>query len=138
MSQILPKEGFLRLRQILGSPKADPPEPPIIPISRSQWLLNVKNYPESWPQPINLGPRTVVYRVEDIRALLCASTPGYLQKEEARLMGMVRQPEQGLIDKMNAAERLIDKMNAAERLSERIQSPELQLKELASKITKSR
>lgn len=120
----LPEVGFLRLRQILGDPKAKPPVPPIIPISKSQWFLNVKNRRDSWPQPINLGPRTVVYRVEDIRVLLIASTPEYLQKKEARLMEIVRQPEQGLVDMMNVEERLID----------RLQSAELRLKDLASKI----
>lgn len=66
----LPRTGFLRLRQIIGDQKTEPPIPPIIPISKAQWFLNVKTYPEIWPQPIRLGPSTVVYRVEDIHRLI--------------------------------------------------------------------
>ena len=54
----LPKEGFVRLPQILS----------VIPISKSQFWLGVKN--GRFPQPINLGEKTTVWRVEDIRAFI--------------------------------------------------------------------
>jgi len=70
MGQTLSEVGFLRLRQILGDPKAKPAISAIIPISKTQWFSNVKKYPDYWPQPINLGPRTVVYRIEDVLKLI--------------------------------------------------------------------
>lgn len=54
----LPKEGFVRLPQILA----------VIPISKSQFWLGVKN--GRFPRPIKLGVKTTVWRVEDIRALI--------------------------------------------------------------------
>jgi hypothetical protein len=38
----IPEVGFLRLSQILGDPKSDPPIPPIIPIKKSCWWQGVK------------------------------------------------------------------------------------------------
>lgn len=64
----LPETGYLRLSQIIGAPKADPPVPPIIPISRSCWLAGCKS--GRFPAPVKLGPRTVVWKVVDIRALI--------------------------------------------------------------------
>lgn len=53
----LPKEGFVRLPQILA----------VIPISKSQFWLGVKN--GHFPRPIKLGAKTTAWRVEDIREL---------------------------------------------------------------------
>ncbi len=39
----LPETGYLRLPQIIGNPKADPPIPPIIPVSKSTWWAGVKS-----------------------------------------------------------------------------------------------
>ncbi len=64
----LPTTGYLRLSQIIGSRKTIPPIPPIIPIGKSSWWAGVKG--GRFPKPIKLGPRTTVWRVEDIRALL--------------------------------------------------------------------
>jgi acyl dehydratase len=64
----LPETGFLRLSQIVGNPKANPPIPPIIPISSSSWWAGVKN--GRFPKPVKLGPRTTAWRTEDIRALI--------------------------------------------------------------------
>ena len=55
-----PRTGFVRLSQILG------PNGPI-PVSKSTWWQGVKE--GRFPQPQKLGPRTTVWRVEDIRAL---------------------------------------------------------------------
>jgi predicted DNA-binding transcriptional regulator AlpA len=66
----LPEIGFLRLAQIIGDPKANPPIPAIIPISRSAWLEGVKA--GRYPPPVRLGPRTVAWRVEDILDVVTA------------------------------------------------------------------
>jgi len=66
--QTLPQTGFLRLPQIVGNPTAEPPLPPIIPISKSSWWAGVKS--GKYPKPVKLGERTTVWRVEDIRALI--------------------------------------------------------------------
>jgi hypothetical protein len=39
----LPETGFVRLRQIIGDPKADPPIPPLIPVGKSTWWEGVKS-----------------------------------------------------------------------------------------------
>lgn len=64
----LPETGFLRIWQIIGDAKATPPIPPLIPIGRSSWWAGVKS--GRFPQPVKLGPRTTVWRVEDVRALI--------------------------------------------------------------------
>ena len=68
IADILPSEGFVRLKQIIGDPKADPPVPPVIPVSRSSWWKGVAD--RRFPQPIKLGPRTTAWHVESIRSLL--------------------------------------------------------------------
>jgi prophage regulatory protein len=65
--QQLPETGFVRLTQILGNPKADPPIPAIVPVSKSSWWAGVKS--GRFPKPVKLGPRTTDWRVEEIRAL---------------------------------------------------------------------
>ena len=65
----LPETGYLRLPQIIGNPKADPPIPPIIPVSKSTWWAGVKS--GRYPQPVRtLGVRITAWRVEDILALI--------------------------------------------------------------------
>ena len=64
----LPEVGFLRLPQIIGDPKAQPPIPPIIPIKKSTWWAGVKT--GRYPRAIKLSSRVTVWRVEDIRALI--------------------------------------------------------------------
>lgn len=66
----LPETGFLRLRQIIGSPetKAKPATPPLIPVSKSTWWGGIKT--GRFPQPVKLGPRVTAWRVEDIRACI--------------------------------------------------------------------
>jgi predicted DNA-binding transcriptional regulator AlpA len=55
---ILPEAGFVRLPTILA----------LIPISKSSWWAGIKE--GRFPSPIKLGPRTTVWRVEDIRTLI--------------------------------------------------------------------
>ena len=56
-----------RLKQILGDPKSEPPIPAKIPISKSAWYDGIKA--GRYPRPLKLGPRTSVWRSEDIDAL---------------------------------------------------------------------
>ncbi len=68
----LPETGFIRVRKILGNPKADPPIPAIIPVSKSTWWAGVKS--GRYPQPVRtLGVRITAWRVEDIRALIAGA-----------------------------------------------------------------
>ncbi|CAG0948664.1 hypothetical protein ANRL3_00054 [Anaerolineae bacterium] len=64
----LPEVGFLRLKQIIGDKKANPPVPAIIPVGRSSWLDGVKS--GRYPRPVKLGPKTTAWRVADITALI--------------------------------------------------------------------
>jgi predicted DNA-binding transcriptional regulator AlpA len=65
----LPETGFLRLSQIVGNPKANPPVEPLIPIGKSTWWEGVKS--GKFPKPAKkLGPRITVWRVEDIKNLI--------------------------------------------------------------------
>jgi len=66
----LPETGFLRLPQIIGNPKAEPPIPPIIPVKKSCWWDGVKT--GRFPQPVKLG-RCTMWRVEDIRTLIASA-----------------------------------------------------------------
>lgn len=64
----LPQTGYVRLPQIVGNSKANPPIPAIIPVSKSTWWQGVKD--GRFPKAVKLGPRTTAWRVEDIRALI--------------------------------------------------------------------
>ena len=59
---------LLRLKQILGDPKADPPIEPIIPISKSSLWDGISK--GKYPKPIKLSENTTVWREDDIRKLI--------------------------------------------------------------------
>lgn len=63
----IPKRGFLRLPQILGDPKADPPIPAIIPVSKSTWWNGIRQ--GIFPKPRKLTQRTSAWLRSDIDAL---------------------------------------------------------------------
>lgn len=65
---VLPETGFLRIRQILGDPTADPPVPALIPIRKTTWWAGVRS--GRFPRPVKLGPRTTAWRVEDIKSFI--------------------------------------------------------------------
>lgn len=65
----LPESGFLRLTQIIGDKKHN--TPPVIPVSKSAWWDGCRT--GKYPAPLKLGPRTTVWRVEDIRALIASA-----------------------------------------------------------------
>ena len=56
-----PRSGLVRLRQILA------PSGPV-PVGKSSWWAGVKS--GRFPAPLKLGPRTTVWRAEDIRNLI--------------------------------------------------------------------
>jgi predicted DNA-binding transcriptional regulator AlpA len=62
----LPKTGFLRISQIVGDARKGIPA--LIPISRAAWWEGVRA--GRFPAPIKLGPKTTVWRVEDILAFI--------------------------------------------------------------------
>lgn len=64
----LPETGYLRLPQIVGDPKAKPPIPPLIPVSKSTWWAGIKQ--GRYPAPVKLSPRVAAWRVEEIRDLI--------------------------------------------------------------------
>lgn len=64
----VPNTGFLRLPQILGDPKTDPPTPAIIPLSKSTWWKGVRD--GRFPKPVKLSMRCSAWRVSDIRDLV--------------------------------------------------------------------
>jgi hypothetical protein len=62
------ENGLLRLWQIIGRPKANPPVPPIIPVSAATWWSWTKS--GRAPKPIKLGPRTTAWRASEVLALV--------------------------------------------------------------------
>jgi prophage regulatory protein len=64
----LPETGYLRLAQIIGDRKAEPPIPAVIDVGKSTWWDGVRS--GRFPKPVKLGRRITAWRVEDIRALI--------------------------------------------------------------------
>ena len=54
----IPNYGFLRLPQVLA----------VIPISKSAWWEGCRT--GRFPKPVKLGPRTTVWKAEDIAELI--------------------------------------------------------------------
>lgn len=61
-----PKNGYLRLAQIIGNKKTGIPA--IIPVSRTTWLDGVKS--GRYPKSTRLSNRCVAWKVSDILGLL--------------------------------------------------------------------
>lgn len=59
-----PAPRLVRLREIVGDPKAVPPIPAILPIGKSAWWAGVKS--GRFPQPVKLGTRTTCWRLDDV------------------------------------------------------------------------
>lgn len=68
MSGNIPVTGFVRLKQIIGDSKAEPPIIPVIPVCRAAWWKGIKS--GTYPAPIKLGPNTTVWRAEDIHRFI--------------------------------------------------------------------
>ena len=58
MSIIIPSTGFLRLPQVLA----------LIPVSKSTWWEGCRT--GRFPKPVKLGPRTTVWKAEDIAVFI--------------------------------------------------------------------
>lgn len=71
-SAILPEIGFVRLPQVLD----------VIPVKKSAWWAGIKD--GRFPKGLKLGPRTTVWRVEDIRALIDDPGRGFSDDQKAR------------------------------------------------------
>lgn len=65
---VLPEAGFLRLNQIIGDPKADPPIPAVIPVSKSTWWAGVAS--GRYPKSVKISPRCTAWEVGSIRKLI--------------------------------------------------------------------
>lgn len=61
----LQEAGFVRLSQIIGNPKANPPIAPLIPIGKTAWWCGIKD--GRYPQPVKLGPRITAWRISDLK-----------------------------------------------------------------------
>ncbi|HEV2695906.1 MAG TPA: AlpA family phage regulatory protein [Verrucomicrobiae bacterium] len=68
MNTGIPETGFVRLAQIIGNPKADPPVVGVIPLGKSSWWEGVKS--GRFPQPVKLSTRCTAWRAEDIHDLI--------------------------------------------------------------------
>jgi predicted DNA-binding transcriptional regulator AlpA len=64
----IPKIGYLRLKQIIGDPKAKPPIPAIVPVGKSTWWKWMQE--GRAPASVKLGPRVTAWRSEDILRFL--------------------------------------------------------------------
>jgi hypothetical protein len=64
---LFPATGLARLSDIIGNRKADPPKPPFIGISRSEWYRGVGD--GRFPAGIKLSRRTRVWPWEELHAL---------------------------------------------------------------------
>ena len=60
--------GFLRVKQIVGDRKANPPIPALIPISASAWWQGVSE--GRFPKPVKLSARTTAWTCSSIRELI--------------------------------------------------------------------
>ena len=68
ITHALPSTGYLRLPNIIGDPKAEPPIPAIIPISKSSWYSGVRA--GRYPKPVKISPRCVAWPVNSILQLV--------------------------------------------------------------------
>jgi hypothetical protein len=60
----LPASGFVRLPVIIGTGDT----PGVYPVGKTSWYRGIKE--GRYPAPVQLGPRAVGWRVEDIRDLI--------------------------------------------------------------------
>ena len=58
MATHIPSTGFLRLPQIME----------LVPISKSAWWEGCRT--GRYPKPVKIGPRTTVWRAEEIKAFI--------------------------------------------------------------------
>lgn len=91
----LPSTGFLRLSQIVWN--KDKTNTPLIPIAAGMWWAGIRN--GLYPKGIKLGPRTTVWRLEDILAFI-AHPPGAFKHGAANLGDKYGRPK-GKVDPLD-------------------------------------
>lgn len=74
-----PQNQLIRLRQIIGDPKADPPIPAMIPVSKSAFYAGIKA--KKFPAPSHALGRVSVWRLEDIRRIVESAAPSANEQE---------------------------------------------------------
>lgn len=62
------KTRYLRMSDLVGNPKADPPVPPMIPAAKSTIWAWVKQ--GLFPHPLKLGPRVTVWSESSVLSYL--------------------------------------------------------------------
>lgn len=99
MSREQIQERLLRLPDILGNPRANPPQPPLVPVSKATWWAGVAS--GRFPKPVRLARRVTAWRYTDILRLIQggtmftpSTTPD--QRESATLPGPTRGAEQSV------------------------------------------
>lgn len=66
--QSIPETGFVRLSQIIGNPKLNPPVVGVIPVGKTCWWKGVKS--GRFPQPVKVSERCTAWRAEEIHDLI--------------------------------------------------------------------
>jgi prophage regulatory protein len=69
----LSENSLLKLSQIIGNPKANPPIPALVPVCKASWFAGQKGPNPRFPLPIRIGEgRGTFYRSEDIKKLIAS------------------------------------------------------------------
>jgi prophage regulatory protein len=63
-----PQTGFVRLSQIIGDKRKNPPTPGVFPVCASTWWSGVKK--GIYPSPVKLSSNVTAWRAEQIRELI--------------------------------------------------------------------
>ena len=65
---LLPTVGWLRLKDVLGDPNADPPIRPLVPVGKTAWYNGMER---GWyPPPHRFGRGVAFWSASDIRRLV--------------------------------------------------------------------
>jgi len=65
---LLPLVGWLRLKDVLGDPNANPPVQPLVPIGKTAWYNGIER---GWyPPPHRFGRGVAFWSASDIRRLV--------------------------------------------------------------------
>lgn len=68
----IPENRLLKLRDIIGDPKATPPIPAIIPVCKASWYQGQKT--GRYPKPVRIGDsRGTFYKAEEIFKLIASA-----------------------------------------------------------------
>lgn len=76
----LAEEGYLRLNQIIGDKKSEPPVSPLIPVGKSHWYKGIQE--GIYPEPKHVG-RLSLWSIRDILRLMVRIDAGELAEKDA-------------------------------------------------------